>query len=229
MKYLSRTKSVLKMATEREWIPTNPIASFKCSFIERDPLRLELHELETLYNKEIKIRRLEEARDIYVFMCYTGFAYIDTFQLTGKNIFWGIDKRKSIARDRQKTDGTECVPLLEIPLEILQKYKDHPYCLNSGKLLPVNSNQRFNAYLKEIADICGIEKELTTHTGRHTFATTVTLENDVPLETVGKMLGHRSIRSTQRYARVTKKKISNNMNELRLKLNAVPRQSKTGS
>jgi site-specific recombinase XerD len=229
MKYLSRRKSVLKMATEREWIPTNPIASFKCSFIERDPLRLELHELETLYNKEIKIRRLEEARDIYVFMCYTGFAYIDTFQLTGKNIFWGIDKRKSIARDRQKTDGTECVPLLEIPLEILQKYKDHPYCLNSGKLLPVNSNQRFNAYLKEIADICGIEKELTTHTGRHTFATTVTLENDVPLETVGKMLGHRSIRSTQRYARVTKKKISNNMNELRLKLNAVPRQSKTGS
>jgi site-specific recombinase XerD len=218
MKYLSRTKSVLKMAAERGWIPGNPIAGFKCDFIERDPLRLESHELKIIYEKQFTIRRLEEARDIYLFMCYTGFAYIDTYELTEKNIFWGIDKRKWIARDRQKTDGTECVPLLDIPLQIIEKYKSHPYCLNTGKLLPVNSNQRFNAYLKEIADTCGIEKELTTHTGRHTFATTITLENDVPLETVGKMLGHRSIRSTQRYARVTKKKISNNMNELRMKL-----------
>jgi site-specific recombinase XerD len=218
MKYISRTKTVFKMAVERDWIPSNPIASFRCSFIEREPLRLELDELYTLYEKPITIKRLEEARDIYVFMCFTGFAYIDTFGLTSENIFWGIDKQKWITKNRQKTEGAECVPLLPIPLEIIEKYKTHPYCCQSGKLLPVNSNQKFNGYLKEIAAICGINKELTTHTGRHTFATTVTLENDVPLETVGKMLGHRSIKSTQRYARVTKKKISNNMNDLRSKL-----------
>ena len=218
MKYVSMTKSIFLMANQRGWITTNPVDSFSCTFEWSDPLRLEMHELEAMYLKEIKTRRLEEARDTYVFMCYTGFAFIDAFQLTEENIFWGIDKQKWIARDRQKTDGTECVPLLDIPLAILEKYKQHPYCQNTGKLLPIHSNQRFNGYLKEIADICGINKELTTHTARHTFATTVTLENNVPLETVGKMLGHKSIKSTQRYARVTRKKICNDMTALKTKL-----------
>jgi len=104
----------------------------------------------------------------------------------------------------QKTGVEETVPLLPVALEIIKKYNDHPYCLAENKLLPVNSNFRYNAYLKELAVICGISKDLTTHTARHTFATTITLENDV--------------RSTQKYAKITKHKISNKMKSLENKL-----------
>ncbi len=118
----------------------------------------------------------------------------------------------------QKTGVEETVPLLPVALEIIKKYNDHPYCLAENKLLPVNSNFRYNAYLKELAVICGISKDLTTHTARHTFATTITLENDVPIETIGKMLGHKDLRSTQKYAKITKHKISNKMKSLENKL-----------
>lgn len=218
MKYVSITKTIFKMANQRGWLIVNHIAAFSCSFKYGEPLRLELHELVDMHLKPMPVKRLEEAKDVYVFMCYTGFGYSDTQQLTSENIFWGIDKQLWISKERQKTDGFECVPLLPIPLEIIEKYKNHPYCKSHGTLLPVRANSNFNGYLKEIAAICHINKELTTHTGRHTFATSVTLENDVPLETVGKMLGHNSIKSTQRYARVTRKKISNNMNNLKSRL-----------
>jgi integrase len=175
-------------------------------------------ELNALVAKEIPIARLAEARDCYVFMCYTGYAYEDAFCLAPENIFIGIDGQKWITKDRQKTEQAECVPLLPITLEIISKYKNYPHCSSHNKLLPVRSNQRVNGYLKEIAAICGINKELTTHTARHTFATTITLENDVPIETVSKMLGHRSIKTTQRYAKVTRKKISKNMAALKEKL-----------
>jgi len=118
----------------------------------------------------------------------------------------------------QKTGVEETVPLLPVALEIIKKYNDHPYCLAENKLLPVNSNFRYNAYLKELAVICGISKDLTTHTARHTFATIITLENDVPIETIGKMLGHKDLRSTQKYAKITKRKISNKMKSLENKL-----------
>ncbi len=218
MKYVSITKSIFRMANQRGWLPVNPVAAFTCSFSYGEPLRLEYHELELMYKKEMPVKRLEEARDAYVFMCFTGFGYSDTRQLTRENLFWGIDKLQWISKERQKTDGMECVPLLPIPMEIIEKYRNHPFCRSSGQLLPIRSNSNFNGYLKEIAAICHINKELTTHTGRHTFATSVTLENGVPLETVGKMLGQSSIKSTQRYARVTRKKVSNNMNELSEKL-----------
>ncbi len=188
------------------------------SFDEKEPLRLEMEELEALVSKEISIGRLAEARDCYVFMCDTGYASEDAFGLGPENIFVGKHGNKWITKERQKTEQAECVPLLPIPLEIIKRYKNHPECDSRNKLLPVRSNQRFNGYLKEIAAICGINKELTTHTARHTFATTVALENDVPIETVSKMLGHRSIKTTQRYAKVTRKKISKNMKALREKL-----------
>lgn len=228
MKYVSITKSIFRMANQRGWIKHNPVAAFSCSFNYNEPLRLEMHELEDMYRKEMPVKRLEEAKDIYVFMCYTGYGFSDTKQLTREHIFFGIDKQLWVSKERQKTEGFECVPLLPIPLEIIEKYKNHPYCISSGTLLPVRANSNFNAYLKEIAVICHINKELTTHTGRHTFATSVTLENDVPLETVGKMLGHSSIKSTQRYARVTRKKISNNMSNLKAKLFPESKAAKTG-
>ena len=129
-----------------------------------------------------------------------------------------MDGNKWVIKDREKTKSPEQIPLLPIALEIIEKYRDHPVCIHRNCLLPVNSNQRYNGYLKEIADICGIKKHLTTHTARHTFATTVALEHDVPLETVSQMLGHKSIRTTQIYAKVTQRKVSNNMEELKKRL-----------
>lgn len=152
------------------------------------------------------------------FAVFTGYAYETVYKLEPGNVFKGLDGKPWITKDRQKTGVEETVPLLPIPLAIIEKYKTHHYCVEENKLLPVNSNFRYNAYLKELAVICGINKDLTTHTARHTFATTVTLENDVPIETVGKMLGHKDLRSTQKYAKITKRKISNNIKALESRL-----------
>ena len=218
MKYIKILKQVIKMSVENGWLASNPLSGFKCTYEEPERDRLTMEELMIIYNKDLNLERLIEVRDIYLFCCFTGFAYLDVYDLTPENIIIGIDGEKWISKNRTKTKSLERVPLLPIALDIIEKYKNNPYCLLHNKLLPVNSNQRFNSYLKELACICGINKHLTTHTARHTFATTVTLENDVPLETVSQMLGHRSIRTTQIYAKITQKKISNNMNELKRKL-----------
>ena len=138
--------------------------------------------------------------------------------MTPEDIAIGIDGEKWIIRNRIKTDTTENVPLLPIPLEIIEKYRKQDYCKVNNRLLPMNSNQRYNAYLKEIADLCGIKKTLTTHTARHTFATTVLLLNDVPMETAMELLGHTDIRTTQIYGKIVQKKVSNDMRKLKDKL-----------
>jgi site-specific recombinase XerD len=218
MKYVKTLKQVIDRAINEGWIKVNPIKGFKCKYEDPDRECLEMHEVIKMYQKKIEIARLAEIRDVYVFCCFTGYAYETCYHLAPENIFTGLDGKLWITKDRQKTGSEECVPLMPIALEIIKRYKKHTYCLENNRLLPVNSNYRYNTYLKELADICGIKKHLTTHTARHTFATSVTLENDVPLETVGKMLGHKDIRSTQIYAKITKRKISNNMKELEGKL-----------
>jgi integrase len=157
-------------------------------------------------------------RDVFIFCCYTGFAYSDAYKFERDALTIGIDGEYWLSTNRQKTGTRESVPLLPIALENIQKYQDHEYCKAYNKLLPVNSNQRYNAYLKELADICGIKKKVTTHIARHTFATTVTLANGVPIETVSSMLGHNSIRTTQIYAKVVEKKVSEDMLMLKAKL-----------
>lgn len=218
MKYIKILKRVIKMAVDQEWIASNPLTGFTCSYTEPQRERLTMDDIMILYRKDLSIDRLAEVRDVYLFCCFTGFAYQDVANLTKDNIVLGIDGEKWIVKDRKKTNTPERIPLLPISLEIVDRYKDHPYCVYNDRLLPVNSNQRFNGYLKEIAIVCGIKKHLTTHTARHTFATTVTLEHDVPIETVSQMLGHKSIRTTQIYAKVTQRKVSNNMKELKNRL-----------
>lgn len=213
MKYVKTTKQVFKKCVERGWLLINPIQDFSCTYDQPDRERLTMHEIMEMYNKPL-ITRLREVRDVYIFCCFTGFAYSDVYSMEPTDIIRGIDGKNWILKERQKTDNPETLPLLPIAQEIVDRYKQHRYCLTNHCLLPVNTNQRYNAYLKEIATICGFQKELTTHTARHTFATTVTLENDVPIETVSKMLGHNSIRTTQIYAKITQKKVSNNMNDL---------------
>lgn len=227
--YLKILKQVVKMAVEHGWLMVNPFAAFKCRYEEPERERLTMEEIMTLYNKELHLDRLKEVRDVFIFCCFTGHAYQDVLNLKPDNVVTGIDGEKWVVKNRVKTDNPERVPLLPIALEIVERYKDHPYCKIYGCLLPVNSNQRYNGYLKEIATICGIKKHLTTHTARHTFATTVTLEHDVPLETVSQLLGHKSVRTTQIYAKITQRKISNNMRALKDRLFGEGRPLRAGT
>ena len=177
-------------------------------------------EIQDLMEKELVSDRLELVRDIFIFSCFTGLAYIDVKQLSKDNIVLGIDGDKWINKNRQKTDTSSRIPILPTAQFIIDKYANHPVCVNEDKLLPIFSNQKMNAYLKEIATVCGINKELTFHIARHTFATTVTLSNGVPIETVSKMLGHTNLKTTQHYAKILDKKISEDMQILKAKFNA---------
>ena len=208
MKKVKDLKQLMDYAVMLEYLPSNSFQFFKCSFKKTLRTRLTSHEVDKLASKEISIARLSEVRDCYLFVVYTGFSYKQLFELEPSNIQIGIDGRKWIMKDRSKSNSRENVPLLPQALEIIERYRKHPYCVGYRKLLPVNTNQNYNAFLKEVAVICGINKNLTTHTARHTFATTTTLENGVPLETVSKMLGHKDIGTTQVYAEVTDTKIS---------------------
>jgi site-specific recombinase XerD len=184
--------------------------------VEREILNEE--EIALLLNKTFPSKRLDEARDIFVFSCYTGYAYSEVNALTPDHLGIGLDGEKWIFTKRTKTDNRSNVLLLPIALHLIEKYKSHPVCIRNSKLFPVKSNQKYNDYLKEIGAQCGIKKELTTHIARHTFATTVTLSNGVPIESVSSMLGHKSMRTTQVYAKIVQKKLSNDMKSLREKL-----------
>ncbi|SEP24351.1 Phage integrase family protein [Mucilaginibacter sp. OK283] len=221
MCYLKKVRSVLKTAVEREWLNRNTLSSYQCSYIEPEKDILDEKESFTLYEKKMAVERLEDVKNAYLFMCFTGFAYKDASKLTREHIVNFFAGEEWIVKNRQKVTKAICresVPLLPIAKEIIEKYKDHPYCLQNDVLLPISSNQKYNAYLKEVADICGINKNLTTHTARHTFATTVTLANGVPIETVSAMLGHKSIKTTQIYAKIVAQKISTDMSDLKKKL-----------
>jgi site-specific recombinase XerD len=210
---------VVNIALANDWLMKDPFLKFKGSIkeVERDFLSTE--ELQSIEDKKFTISRLDEVRDMFVFSCYTGLAYADIAKLSLNEIEIGIDKQKWIYTHREKTETKSNIPLLPKALEIIEKYKNHPECVISGKLLPLRSNQKMNAYLKEIAILCEITKNLTFHSARHTFATTVTLTNGVPIESVSSMLGHKNIRTTQIYAKVVEKKVSEDMKKLKSRLN----------
>jgi site-specific recombinase XerD len=227
-KYIKNLKTIMNMAVGLDWIPSNPFNQFKCSYESPEREILNQEELDLILSKDFKLDRLNEVRDVFIFCCYTGFAFSDIYDFEKNAVMIGLDKEYWLSTKRQKTGTRESVPLLPIPLEIIGQYKNHPYCIKYNKLLPVNSNQRYNAYLKEIADICGIKKHLTSHIARHTFATTVTLANGVPIETVSAMLGHNSIRTTQIYAKVVEKKVSEDMKALKERLKGIQDKQKQG-
>lgn len=217
-KYIKNLKKIMNMAVGLDWIPSNPFNQFKCSYQNPEREILTQEELNIIIEKQIFTPRIAEVRDVFVFCCYTGFSYLDIYQFERDAVIKGIDGEYWLGTNRHKTGTKESVPLLPIPLQIIEKYRNHPYCICHNKLLPVNGNQRYNTYLKELVDICGIKKHLTSHTARHTFATTVTLTNGVPIETVSEMLGHKNIRTTQIYAKIVQQKLSTDMKALREKL-----------
>lgn len=215
VKYLKNFKKIIRLCMAHGWITKDPFLGYKAKIkaVERPYLKKE--EIQMIYEKEFVSDRLTQVRDIFLFSCYTGLAYVDVKQLSKSNINKGIDGDQWIFTHRQKTDTSTRIPLLPLAQELVLKYENHPQCVNSDVLFPVLSNQKMNSYLKEIASICGINKDLTFHIARHTFATTVTLSNGVPIESVSKMLGHTNIKTTQHYAKILDKKVSDDMANLK--------------
>ena len=226
MGYVKKLKKVVRQCVAKDWLDKDPFMAYKVTLRETHRTVLTEEELEMLSCKTLMIHRMDLVRDMFLFSCYTGLAYSDVEKLTPADVSTGIDGEKWIFTTRTKTETTTRVPLLPPAIAILEKYKENPVALNSGKLLPVISNQRMNSYLKELADACGIQKELTFHCARHTFATTVTLTNGVPIETVSKMLGHKSLRTTQQYAKILDRKVSDDMLKLRTKFSTSQDQLK---
>ena len=218
MKHIERLCKMVNMAVTMDWLAKDPFAKYKQHFDKVERFYLTKDELSAIEKKKFTIERLQMVKDLFLFSCYTGLAYIDTMNLTAGNIVKGIDGNDWLITSRQKTDTDVRIPLLPQAEELIKKYQDHPKAVNQGTLFPVISNQKTNAYLKEIADLCNINKAITFHIARHTFATTVTLSNGVPIESVSKMLGHTTIRSTQVYAKVVEQKLSEDMQNLKRRM-----------
>jgi site-specific recombinase XerD len=218
MKHLERFRKMVRLGVKLGWLEKNPFEMFQLRMQKVERGYLDKEELLEIENKQIDIPRIRFVRDLFVFSCYTGMAYIDVMQLTPSHIVRGIDGNYWIKTQREKTDTLVNIPLLPKALEIIERYRFNSRSIASGTIFPIISNQKLNSYLKEIADICGIKKNLTFHLARHTFATSVTLSNGVPIETVSKMLGHTSIRTTQIYAKVVEHKVSFDMELLKNRL-----------
>ncbi len=212
-KHIKKLKHIIKKAVDANIIVKNPIASFKCGGDINEVIPLEWEEVERIYNKTFGIQRIDEVADAYIFQCYTGFAYQDLYGLSKDNIILvGRKKEKWLCKHRGKTGVMEMVPMLPIIESIIEKYKDNPLCIRRNALLPILSNTNYNGYLKEIGAICGIKRELNTHLARHTFAD-IMLNLGMPLEDVSKMLGHKTTKTTQRYAQVRKNRIQENFDK----------------
>lgn len=212
-KTLKFFKTVVKHAQRTGFIIHDPFMNhhFQTEYVDRGFLTDE--EIKCIMEKEFPTARLEAVRDIFIFSCFCGLAYIDVANLTQDNIVT-LNGKRWIMTTRQKTKVPSNILLLDIPAMIIEKYRGRT---KDGKLLPILSNQKMNSYLKEIGDVCGIKKNLTYHLARHTFATMI-LSKGVPIESVSKMLGHTNIRTTQVYARITNKKIEEDMLALAGKL-----------
>lgn len=215
LKHLKNLKKVISIAQANGWIKKDPFYGIRFSYEDTGIDFLTREELEIITNKEFTIPRLAQVRDIFVFCCFTALAFIDVKQLSKEHIIKDNEGNLWINKDRQKT-GVMCnIPLLPIAEQILKKYESHPGCIKDGVLLPVLSNQKMNSYLKEIADLCGIEKKLSTHLARHTAATVVFLANQVTIENVARILGHRKLQMTQHYAKVLDSSIMRDMSAVK--------------
>lgn len=212
-KYLKNFKKITRIALARKWMQQDPFAEirFKLQPVQRE--MPEKAEIDRILHKEITIPRLALTRDIFIFCCFTGLAFSDIKQLAPEHIVTDMQGHRWIRKPRQKTGNMCNIPLLKIPEEILKRYRTDPECLAHNVLLPVTSNQKMNVYLKELADICGIRKNLSTHCARHFFAT-YTLANGVSIESVAKMLGHSNTNMTRHYAKVLDQTILREMSKL---------------
>lgn len=214
MKYLKHLKKVIHFAMEMGYIERDPFFQYKTAYKEVSRGYLTSDELNQIETHVFNLKRLSQVRDVFVFVCYTGLSYSDLKTLSPESITKGIDGKNWIIYERNKTGVRASIPLMPKAQFFVDKYKVDSECIAKCKLLPIISNQKLNSYLAEIEELCEIDKHITMHLGRHTFATTVTLTNGVPIETVSKMLGHTSLKTTQIYSKVVDTKISRDMEKL---------------
>ena len=218
-KFIQFFKRIVIIARNNGWIHADPFINYKIRISKVDRGYLTQDEIERIMAKKF-MPRLEHIKDIFIFSCFCGLAYIDVKNLRENNIRTSFDGKLWIIGKREKTGVTFNIPLLDVPKMILEKYKG---TLRNGYMLPVLSNQKMNAYLKEIGDVCGINKPLTFHLARHTFAT-LTLSKGVSIESVSKMLGHTNIQTTQIYARIVDDKIKNDMTLFSKKMRGIEKK-----
>ena len=214
VKYIRNFRKIIKIAVDEGWLQYDLFTKYKGKIIEIEREFLTPEEIDTIQNKQITILRMDVIRDVFIFAIYTGYAYSDVKKLTYADIHKHIDKELWIFTNRQKTKVKENVMLLHPAIQLIQKYKSHPVCRKKDVLFPIPTNQKVNLYLKELADICGIRKNLTFHTARHSFATSIMLANGMPLETVMDAIGHKQIKQTQHYAKMLNAKVSSDMKKL---------------
>ena len=216
LKHLKELKKIMRIALANGWIKKDPFYGIR---LRRDEVNVEFlsrEELETLINKKFSIQGLEQVRDVFVFCCFTGLAFIDVLQLKKEHLIKDNQGALWIRKARQKAHQMSNIPVLTPARKLIEKYADNPECIEKDVILPVISNQKMNAYLKEIADLCGISKRLTTHVARHTAATVVFLANEVSMENVAKILGHANIKMTQHYAKVLDSSIMRDMKKVEI-------------
>lgn len=217
-KFVQRFRTVYNQARAEGLVSTDPFINHKLHFEAVDRGYLTQGEINSMLERKFDSQRLELVRDMFAFSCYTGLSYIDVSGLTTDHIQHDNAGNLWVMTKRQKTKVPINIRLLEIPRRIIEKYAGTG---KGDKLFPMPSNQKINDYLKEVAALCGINKRVTFHLSRHSFATTVTLGNGVPIETVSKMLGHTNIRTTQIYARITNQKLSQDMDALARKIDGM--------
>jgi site-specific recombinase XerD len=218
LKYITNFKKIVLSAVDKEIIAADPFKRFKSKKTKVPKKPLTNHELDSLEKHQFSTARLSVVRDVFVFQCYTGLAYVDVYNLKQSDLKVGIDGEKWIMAGRQKTGSPINIPLLPKAVMIMERYRNHPLCLERNSVLPVSSNQKMNEYLKEIADLCGITSALNTHKARRTFASTITLNNNVPIHVVKEMLGHQSVSQTEQYAMTEQLSIGREMQGLKHRL-----------
>lgn len=218
MKYLKQLKKVVHLAQSFGYIESDPFDGYKTAFKEANRGYLTREELDRIEKHHFMNRRLDLVRDLFIFVCYTGISYSDLKKLTHQNIVKGIDGKDWLVYERQKTGIKASVPLLPVAMSILEKYRKDPECVGADLPLPLRSNQKLNSYLEEIADVCSLSRVPTMHIGRHTFATTITLANGVPITSVQKMLAHKFVQTTQIYSKVLDTKVAEDMEKVQKRL-----------
>jgi site-specific recombinase XerD len=215
VKHLKNLGKVIRICLANRWISFDPFTSHKNTITKTQQVILTQEDITAIWEKDMAIERLRLVRDAFIFCCYTGLSFIDLVELKKSEVVNGVDGSLWIIKKRHKT-GIPCnVPLLPVALEIFNRYCNHPLCADTDRAFPMNSNQKMNAYLKEVADLSGVEKHLTFKVARVAFATTVTMGNGIPIESVSKMLGHTNIKTTQIYAKIMDNKVSMDMEVLR--------------
>ncbi len=216
-KYLKNFKKIIRIALANDYIKKDPFANIKFSLNKVEKDFLSEAELKIIMEKEFKIERLAQIRDFFVFSCFTGLAFSDLHGLCKEHIVIDNDGRPWIRKQRQKTKVMCNIPLLKVPVDIIERYQCHPICATTERVLPIVSNTKMNAYLKEIIDVCGIKKLVSTHTARHSFATMM-LSKGGSIENVAKMLGHTDTKMTRHYAKILDQDIMSDMLNIETKL-----------